>query len=189
FAGFDIASGVISSNIIAYCIIVSTSATLFTGRRRISTAVDAARALEPLLGPFAKYLFAIGLIGAGLIAIPILLASTSYAVAGTIGWPTGLSKKPWQSEGFYLILTVALAVSLIVSVVGLDPIQLMFWANALQGVLAPALVLLVLLVGNNRKVMRHYRLNAPTNIGLVVTAAIMSIGAALLLYGLVTGQG
>jgi Mn2+/Fe2+ NRAMP family transporter len=83
----------------------------------------------PLLGPFAQDLFAIGLIGAGLIAIPVLLASTSYAVTGIFGWPAGLSKKPWQSEGFYLILTGAMVVSLVVALLRFDPVQLMFWAN------------------------------------------------------------
>ncbi len=97
-AAIDIAAGVVSGNLIAYFIIVSTAATLFTKHQEIHTALDAARALEPLVGPFAKYLFALGLIGAGLIAIPVLLASASYGVAGTIGWPSGLSKKPWQNE-------------------------------------------------------------------------------------------
>src|SRR5205085_3862293 len=128
-AALYIAIGVISGNLAAYFIIVCTSATLFTHHRSINTAADAARSLEPLLGPFAAYLFAIGLIGAGLIAIPVLLASTSYAVAGTFGWPAGLSKKPWQNEGFYLILTAALVVSLVVALLGFNPIRLLFWAN------------------------------------------------------------
>src|SRR6266480_5247036 len=112
-AALDIAIGVISGNLIAYFIIISTASTLFVHHQNITTAADAARSLEPLLGPIAKYLFAFGLIGAGLVAIPVLLASTSYAVAGTFGWPAGLSKKPWQNEGFYLILTAALAASLV----------------------------------------------------------------------------
>ncbi|GAC1380467.1 MAG: hypothetical protein NVSMB33_06510 [Ktedonobacteraceae bacterium] len=93
---------VIAGNLISFFIIVCTSATLFAHHQSINTAADAARSLAPLLGPFAKYLFAIGFIGAGLVAIPVLLASTSYAVAGTFGWPAGLSKKPWQNEGFTL---------------------------------------------------------------------------------------
>ena len=112
-AALDIAIGVISGNLVAYFIIISTASTLFVHHQNITTAADAARSLEPLLGPIAKYLFAVGLIGAGLVAIPVLLASTSYAVAGTFGWPAGLSKKPWQNEGFYLILTGALVVSMV----------------------------------------------------------------------------
>ena len=99
--------------------------------KSIITAVDAAQSLVPVLGPFAECLFAIGLIGAGVVAIPVLLASTSYAVVGTFGWPSGLSKKPWQNEGFYLILTLALVVSLALALIRLDTIQLLFWANVL----------------------------------------------------------
>jgi NRAMP (natural resistance-associated macrophage protein)-like metal ion transporter len=188
-AALDIAIGVVSGNLIAYFIIVSTAATLFTHHKSIATAADAALALQPLLGPFGKYLFAIGLIGAGFIAIPVLLASTSYAVSGTFGWPGGLSKKPWQSEGFYLILTAALVVSMVIALLHLDPIQLIFWANVLNGVLAPVLVIYLLIVGNNGKIMGKRRLGHFTNIGLAVTVLVMVAAAALLFYGLATGQG
>lgn len=187
-AAIDIAVGVISGNVVAYFIIVSTAATLFTNHRQIHTALDAARALEPLVGPFAKYLFALGLIGAGLIAIPVLLASASYGVAGTIGWPSGLSKKPWQNEGFYLILTVGLAVSLLLSLIGLDPVHLMFWANVLQGVLSPILVVLLMVIGNSQRIMGKDKLGLVTNAGLVMAAIVMFGASILLFYGLATGQ-
>jgi NRAMP (natural resistance-associated macrophage protein)-like metal ion transporter len=189
FAALDTSVGVVSGNFIAYFIILSSAATLFTHHKSITTAADAAQALTPILGPFAEYLFAAGLIGAGLVAIPVLLASTSYAVAGTFSWAAGLSNKPWQNEGFYLILTVALLVSLIMALLGLDPIQLLFWANILSGVLAPVLVVYLLMVGNNRKVMGKQRLGVLTNIGLVFTALVMFTAALLLFYGLATGQG
>ena len=184
---WDVGSGVISGNLVAYAIILCTAATIFTHHGQINTAADAAQSLEPLLGSFAKYLFAFGLIGAGLIAIPILLASTSYAVSGTFGWPAGLSRKPWQSEGFYLILTGALVVSVIIAVSGFDPIQLLFWANVLNGILAPILVTLLLLVGNNRKAMQEHRLSLFNNIGLIVTIIIMFAATAMLFYGIFTG--
>ncbi len=189
FAALDVGSGVVSGNLIAYAIIVSTATTLFVHHKSIVTAVDAAQSLVPVLGPFAEYLFAIGLIGAGVVAIPVLLASTSYAVAGTFGWPSGLSKKPWQNEGFYLILTFALIVSLALALVHIDPIRLLFWANILSGVLAPVLILYVLLVGNNRKIMRTHRLSLLVNIGLIITVLVMFIATFLLFYGLATGQG
>src|SRR5207248_7554017 len=112
----------------------------------------------------------------------------SYAVAGTFGWPSGLSKKPWQNEGFYLILTVALVASLIMALLHFDPIQLIFWANVLAGILAPILVVYLLVIGNNRKIMHNERLGSLTNIGLVVIAVIMFVAAILLFYGLATGQ-
>jgi NRAMP (natural resistance-associated macrophage protein)-like metal ion transporter len=188
-AAIDVASGVIGGNLISYFIIVTTAATLFTHHRSINTAADAASSLQPLLGPFAKYLFAVGLIGAGVIAIPILLASTSYAVAGSFGWPSGLSKKPWQNEGFYLILTFALLVGLIVALLRFSPIQLIFWANVLVGILAPILVVFILSVGNSRKIMGNHRLGLLTNIFLGVTAVVLVAAAVLFFYGLATGQG
>ena len=128
------------------------------------------------------------LIGAGLVAIPVLLASTSYAIAGTSGWPAGLSKKPWQSEGFYLILTVAMLVSLVLALLRFDPIKLMFWANVLNGVLSPILVVYLIVVTNNRKIMRNRPVSLLTNVGLVLTAIVMFAAAILLFYGLATGQ-
>src|SRR5581483_9690727 len=154
-AALDIVIGVISGNLVSYFIIICTAATLFAHHQGITTAADAARSLEPLLGPFAKYLFAIGFIGAGLVAIPVLLASTSYAVAGTIGWPSGLAKKPWQNEGFYLILTAALLISLVIALLHFDPIRLIFWANVLSGVLSPILIVYLIIIGNNRKIMHN----------------------------------
>ncbi len=92
--------------------------------------------LDGLVGPGrnrgeagGQYLFAIGLIGSGLVAIPVLLASTSYAIAGSLGWPGALAKRLWQSEGFYLVLTAATVVSLALTLLAVDPIKLIFWSN------------------------------------------------------------
>lgn len=188
-AALDIAAGVISGNITAYFIILSTATTLYTQHKSITTAQDAALALQSVLGPAGKYLFAIGLIGSGLVAIPVLLASTSYAVAGTFGWPSGLSRKPWQSEGFYLILTAALAISSIMALIRIDPIQLFFWANVLSGILAPILIIYLLVIGNSRKIMGQQRLSLLTNSFLILTMLIMTAGTFLLFYSLITGQG
>ena len=185
----DMSIGVISGNLVAYAIILTTAATLFIHHQSIATAADAAKSLVPLLGPFAKYLFALGFIGAGLVAIPVLLASTSYAVAGTIGWPVGLSKHPWQNEGFYLILTLSLIVSLALVLVRIDPIQLIFWANVLSGVLSPFLVIALILVGRNPKIMGKERLNWLTIFFLLITVLVMAAAAFLLFYGLLTGKG
>lgn len=187
-ANRDIAMGVLSGNLVAAFIIITTSATLFAHHQQIATAADAARALEPLAGPFAKYLFAIGLIGAGLVAIPILLASTAYALSGTFGWAASLWKKPWQTEGFYLILTVALIVSLIVALLSFDPIQMMFWANVLQGILAPVLVIFVLLVVTNRRIMGQQRIGRMSFVWLLITATVMVAATVLFFWGLITGQ-
>ena len=185
----DIGAGVVSGNLVAYFIIVCAATTLYTHHETIKTAADAARALQPLLGPYATDLFAIGFIGAGLVAIPVLLASTSYAVSGAFGWPASLWRKPWQSEGFYLILSVALAVGLIVALVGIDPISLIFWANVLQGTLAPILVTLLFFLGMSRRTLGANRLGRLTLLGLTLAAVLMFAATGLLFYGLATGQG
>jgi len=184
----DVGTGAISGQVVAYFIIICTASTLFIHHGSITTAADAAHALEPLAGPFARYLFAIGLVGSGIVSIPVLLASTSYAVTGAVGWPSGLSKRPWQNEGFYLILTVALVVGLIVALLGVNPIQLIFWANIIAGVMAPLLVIAVLLVGNNRTIMKGQRLSLFNNFGLVLITVILLVAVTLLFYGLATGQ-
>lgn len=184
----DVGTGAISGQFVSYFIIVCTASTLFIHHGTITTAADAAHSLEPLAGPLARYLFAIGLVGSGIVAVPVLLASTSYAVAGAVGWPSGLSKRPWQNEGFYLILTVALVVGLVVALIGINPIQLIFWANIIAGVMAPLLVIVVLLVSNNRKIMKGQRLSLLHNAGLVLTIAILLVAVTLLFYGLAIGQ-
>ncbi|HET8908919.1 MAG TPA: divalent metal cation transporter [Ktedonobacterales bacterium] len=188
-AAIDILAGTVSGNLVAFAIILSTANTLFAHHKTVHSAADAAAALAPLLGPYAEILFAIGFIGAGLIAIPVLMASCSYGLSGLFGWSGSLWKKPWQSEGFYLIMTGALVVSLVVALLRFDPIQLMFWANVLQGILSPVLVVFVFLIGNNRRIMRSDRLGAFTNAGLVTVAAVMSVATILLFYSLLTGQG
>src|SRR6185312_5492732 len=99
-----------------------------------------------------------------------------------------LSKKPWQNEGFYLILSGCSILGIGIAFLRLDPIQLMFWANVLNGVLAPLLVVYVIIIGNNRKIMGNHRLNLITNFGMVLTALVMFAAAILLFYGLATGQ-
>lgn len=188
-AAFDIAVGTISGNLVAYAIIICTSASLFTHHKTVRTAADAAAALAPLLGSYAKYLFALGFIGGGLIAIPVLMASTSYGLSGIIGWSASLWNKPWQSEGFYLIMSGALLVSMILALLGFDPIELMFWANVLQGILSPVLIVFLILVGNNRKVMGKNRLGILTNTGLILSGLVMSAATILFFFGLITHQG
>jgi Mn2+/Fe2+ NRAMP family transporter len=120
-AMLDVGSGALAGQAVAYFIIICTASTLFVHHQNINTASDAVRALEPLAGPLARYHFAIRLIGSGLVAIPVLLASTSYAVSGAVGWPGALATHPWQNEGFYLILTVALVVGLALTFLGSVP--------------------------------------------------------------------
>lgn len=188
-AMIDVGSGAIAGQVVAYFIIICTASTLFVHHQNINTAADAARSLEPLAGPLARYLFAIGLIGSGLVAIPVLLASTSYAVAGAVGWPGALAKRPWQSEGFYLVLTAATGAGLVMTLFGVNPIQLIFWSNVVAAIIAPLLVIAILLVGNHRTIMKGQRLSLLHNFGLVLITLILIAGAVLFFYQLATGQG
>lgn len=183
----DVASGAVAGQLVAYFIILCTASTLFINHKSIHTAADAALSLEPLVGPLARYLFAIGLIGSGLVAIPVLLASTSYAVSGAFRLPGGLSRQPWQSEGFYLIITVATVVAVIMTLLGVDPIQLIFWANIVAAIVAPLLVIAILAVGNRRAIMKDQRLSLLHNLGLLLVVLILVTAAALLFYSLATG--
>jgi Mn2+/Fe2+ NRAMP family transporter len=188
-AGLDVASGTIGGNLVAYFIIITTASTLFVHHQSIQTAANAADALGPLVGPFAKYLFAIGLIGAGLVAIPVMAASTADAVADTFGWPAGLSAKPWQAEGFYLVLSFALLASLALALLRFDPIKLIFYSNILVAVLAPILVIFVMVIANTRKIMGKQTVGWLTNFFLGLTVLVLIAGTILFFYGLLTGQG
>ncbi len=188
-AMIDVGSGAIAGQAVAYFIIICTASTLFIHHQSINTAADADRSLEPLAGPLARYLFAIGLIGSGLVAIPVLLSSTSYAVAGAVGWPGALSKRPWQSEGFYLVLTIATVAGMVITLLGVNPIQLIFWANVVAAIAAPLLVIAILLLGNHRTVMKGQRLSLIHNLGLLLITLILIAGAILFFYQLFTGQG
>ena len=183
----DVTSGTVSGNLVAYFIIISTCATLYTHHMTITTAAQAAQALEPLAGPLAGYLFALGLIGSGLVAIPVLLVSTSYAVVGAAGWPSGLSKCISQARGFYFTLTCALVIGLLIALLKVDPIQLIFWANVIAATMAPPLVIAILMIGNNRTIMRGQRLSPLHNVGLVLITLILIGALALLLYSMATG--
>jgi Mn2+/Fe2+ NRAMP family transporter len=119
----------------------------------------------------------------------VLLASTSYAVSGAVGWPGALATRPWQNEGFYLILKVALVVGLALTFLGVSPIQLIFWSNILAAIIAPLLVIAFLLLGNHRTIMKARRLSLLHNFGLVLITVILIVGFILLLYQLATGQG
>jgi NRAMP (natural resistance-associated macrophage protein)-like metal ion transporter len=185
----DVGSGAVAGQLVAYFIIITTASTLFVHHASINTAADAARSLEPLAGPLARYLFAIGLIGSGLVAIPVLLASTSYAVAGSFDWPGALARRPWQSEGFYLVLTAATVAAMVITLLRVAPIKLIFWSNIVAAIVAPLLVIAILLVGNHRTIMKNQRLSLLHNFSLVLIVLILIAGAVLLFYGLATGQG
>jgi NRAMP (natural resistance-associated macrophage protein)-like metal ion transporter len=175
----DTIVGMLFCNVVFYFVILSAGATLFrSGHTEITSAADAAQALKPLAGSLATVLFAIGLIGAGLLAVPVLSGSAAYAVSETFRWKSGLDEKPRHAKRFYAVIALSTLIGILIDLIGINPITALFWTAVINGVVAPPLLVVVMLVSNNRKVMGE-RTNGPvTNIigglaaGLMFAAAI-----------------
>jgi NRAMP (natural resistance-associated macrophage protein)-like metal ion transporter len=150
----DVVTGMFFSNLIMYFIILTTAATLHAhGKTTIATAQDAAEALRPLAGNGAYWLFSLGLIGAGMLGVPVLAGSSAYAVAEAAMWRCSLADRPRLGRKFYAVITAGLALGLALDYAGIDAVSMLFWSAVLNGVLAPPLIVIVLLLTNNRKVM------------------------------------
>lgn len=190
FAGWDVTAGMLFSNVVMYFIIFGTGATLHeAGTTHIGSAAEAARALEPLAGPASSVLFAVGLIGAGFLAVPVLAASASYAIAETFGWKRGLDEKPHRAKRFYAVIAVSVLVGMTVNFLGINPIDALFWTAVLNGILAPPLLALVMIVANDRALMGTRTNGRWTNVIGWGTAALMS-AAVIAWAGLtLTGSG
>lgn len=182
-ASWDIAAGMLLSNVVMYFIILGTAATLHqSGKTDVNSAADAAVALRPLAGDAAEVLMALGLIGSGILAIPILTASGAYAVSEALGWKCGLDRKPGQAKGFYGIIAASTLAGLIIDWMGINPIDALFWTAVINGLLAPPLLVIIMRIANNREIMGD-RVNGPlvNALGWATTAAMFAaaIGLAL----------
>jgi NRAMP (natural resistance-associated macrophage protein)-like metal ion transporter len=150
----DVITGMFASNAIMYFIIVTTAATLHShGKTSIGTAPEAAEALRPLAGAGAYWLFTLGLIGTGMLAVPVLAGSCAYAVSEAAAWRGSLNRRPDRAKKFYIVLAAAMALGLALDYAGLDPIKLLFTTAVINGVLAPPLVLIIVLLTGDRSVM------------------------------------
>ena len=171
----DVITGMFFSNMIMYFIILTTAATLHAhGKTSIATARDAAEALRPLAGKGAYLLFSLGLIGAGMLGVPVLAGSSAYAVSEGATWSGSLSDRASLSRGFYAVIAVGLALGLGLNYAGLDAVSMLFWSAVLNGVLAPPLIVIVLLLTSSRAVMGA-RANSRWLAGLGwITVAVMT---------------
>ena len=150
----DVVTGMIFSNVVMYFIMLSAAATLHrAGRIDIETSRQAAEALRPLAGNAAYLLFTLGLVGTGLLAIPVLAGSASYAVAEIFGWRSGLDLPPRRARRFYAVLGGAILVGALLDALNVSAVRMMFLSAVVNGLLAAPLLVLVMLVGNNRKIM------------------------------------
>ena len=181
YAALDVNLGMLLSNIVMYFIILSTAATLFkAGKTNIQSATDAAEALRPLAGRAAEALLAIGLIGSGFLAVPILTGSSAYAVAEAFGWKHGFDKHPNRAKEFYGLITISTLVGMLINFAGINPVRALFWTAVINGFLAPPLLILILKISNDPKIMGKRVNGRILNIAGWITFTAMA-GAAVAL--------
>lgn len=179
----DVDFGMTFSGFVMYFIILTTGTVLFNANiHQIDTVEQAAMALKPLAGDLAYLLFAIGVIGTGLIAIPVLSGALSYIFTETFGWEQGLDKKFHEAKGFYVIIAISLLLGLSLNYIGISPIKALIYTAILYGITAPVLIAIILHISNNKKIMGEYVNDKLTNILGFAALIIMSLAAGLLLY-------
>jgi NRAMP (natural resistance-associated macrophage protein)-like metal ion transporter len=174
--GLDTATGMILSNLIGFFIIITTAATLHAhGITKIDTAAQAAEALRPLAGPLAFLLFSLGIIGTGLLAVPVLAGSAGYAVAESFGWQGSLELPARRAPGFYLSVTAATLAGLVAALTPLDPIRMLFWSAVVNGIVAVPLMVGMMVVVGSRKIMGKFAASRALMIGGWAATALMAV--------------
>ena len=181
--GFDVDIGMFFSNIVMFFIILTAGAVLFPGGiRQIDTVEQAAKALQPLAGPWAYYLFAVGVVGTGFLAIPVLSGSLSYVVSEAFGWQEGLDKKFHEAPAFYGVIIVSLLVGLAINYVGISPVQALIWSAILYGVTSPVIIAIVMHISNNKAVMGKFTNGFWSNLLGLATWVLMTASAGCLIW-------
>ncbi len=179
----DVDFGMLFSNIVMFFIILATGTVLFNGGvHQIDTVEQAAKALEPLAGKSAYLLFALGVIGTGFLAIPVLSGSLSYIFCETFGWKEGLDNKFQEAKPFYIIIAISLILGLSLNYIGISPIKALIYSAILYGITAPVLIAIILHISNNKKVMGEFTNGKMSNILGVTALVLMTASAAALLY-------
>jgi len=183
YANLDVAVGMLFSNVVMYFIILSTAATLHqNGKTYIESATDAAEALRPLAGNAAYTLLALGLIGAGLLCVPILTGSAAYAIAEALGWKHGLDEKPRRAKLFYGVIAASTFIGMLINFIGINPIKALFWTAIINGFLAPPILVVIMLIANNKAVLRQEVNGRLTNLmGWLTTLVMFAAAIALVL--------
>jgi NRAMP (natural resistance-associated macrophage protein)-like metal ion transporter len=183
----DVLTGMFFSNLVMYFIILTSAATLHVhGNTSISTAREAAEALRPLAGNGAYWLFSLGLIGAGMLGVPVLAGSCAYAIAEAADWVGSLDVHPPVAHGFYAVIAIAMAIGLGLDYAGFNAVKMLFWSAVLNGALAPPLLVIVVLLTSRADVMGEHR-NGPllrwlgwTCAGVMLIATVIMIVTAFL---------
>jgi NRAMP (natural resistance-associated macrophage protein)-like metal ion transporter len=180
----DTIIGMLFSNVISLSIITTAAATLAaSGKTDIQTSAQAAEALRPIAGAFAEVVFALGIVGTGLLAIPVLAGATAYAVGEGRRWPVGLARKPKEAVAFYSVLAFSGAIGIALNFTSIDPISALFWSAVVNGVLAVPVMVLLMIMVRRRKVMDRFIVTGPLFwLGWLSTAAM-----ALSVVGMAVG--
>jgi NRAMP (natural resistance-associated macrophage protein)-like metal ion transporter len=169
------------SNVISLFIIITTAATLNAhGITDINTSAQAAEALRPIAGPFAFALFAAGIIGIGLLSVPVLAGSCAYALGEALDWPTGLARQPLDARAFYSTIVVATLIGIAINFVGFDPVKALFWSAVVNGVIAVPLMVVIMLMAMNPKVMGRFTLSWPLCAMGWLCTAVMGVAVVIM---------
>jgi len=175
----DVDAGMLLSNVVAYFVIMTTAATLYAaGVHDISTARQAAEALRPLAGSRASVIFAAGMVGTGLLSIPVLAASSAYAVAEVFEWKEGLEEEPRRAPQFYLVIALSTLIGLVIALSKVGAIRALFIAAVVNGAISPVLIAIILAVSNDRRVLGRHVNGRMSNVLGALTVAIMGASAA-----------
>ncbi|MDB6138574.1 MAG: natural resistance-associated macrophage protein [Verrucomicrobiaceae bacterium] len=182
---WDTYLGMAVSNVIAFFIMVTVAGTLHAGGvTEIESAAQAAEALRPVAGPLAFFLFAVGIVGTGMLALPVLAGSAAYAVGEAMRWPTGLERKAREAKGFYGVIAVATLAAVIINFTPLDPIKALFWTSVINGVIAVPLMVVMMFMATNPKVMGRFTLSPGLRlIGWLASALMLAASLGLLFAG------
>ncbi len=179
----DVWSGMFLSNVVMFFIIAACGALLFgNGITNITTASQAAEALRPFAGDATYFLFAVGIIGTGLLAIPVLAGSSSYAIAESFQWKEGLSRKLRQAQAFYATIFLSMLIGLGINFIGIDPIKALIYSAVFNGIIAPLILLPIVLISSNRKIMGEWTNHKlTTSIGWLVVGIMTIAGVAAII--------
>lgn len=180
----DIWSGMFLSNLVMFFIIAACAATLFThGITNITTADQATLALRPLAGGLTYLLFAVGIIGTGMLAVPVLAGSASYALSESFGWDHGLHRKLKEASAFYGVIIFSMVIGFLITLLGIDPIKALIYAAILNGLVAPIVLVLIILISSNKKIMGKWKNhNLVSALGWLITIIMALAGAATVLF-------
>jgi Mn2+/Fe2+ NRAMP family transporter len=174
--------GMTLSNLVALCIVIATAVTLNEhGITSIQTSAQAAEALRPVAGDFAFAVFALGIIGTGLLAVPVLAGSAAYAVSDVFGWRSGLSQRFRKARGFYLIIVAATGIGTVLGAFDVDPIKALVWSAVVNGVISVPIMVVLMLIGQSEALMGHYTISRRHRVLGWLATGVMAVAVTFML--------